>query len=45
MGCGKEMTQTVPVMDPALDFAISDKCVPAKCGQTSIHGTELRCDE
>lgn len=45
MGCGKEMTQTVPVMDPVLDFAISDKCVPAKCGSTSIHGTELRCEE
>lgn len=36
MGCGAKMEQTVPTK---WDY----KQVPAKCGQTSIHGTELRC--
>jgi hypothetical protein len=38
MGCGKAMEQVVPTK---WDY----KVVPAKCGQTSIHGTELRCEE
>ena len=38
MGCGKKMEQVVPTR---WDY----KIVPAVCGQTSIHGTELRCEE
>jgi hypothetical protein len=39
MGCGTKMMQTVPAS--LWDY----KEVPAKCGQTSIHGTELRCEK
>jgi len=38
MGCGVAMEQTVPTK---WDY----KIVAAKCGQTSIHGTELRCEK
>ena len=38
MGCGRKMMQLVPTK---WDY----KLVPARCGQTSIHGSELRCDE
>lgn len=38
MGCGNKMTQLVPTK-------WHYKEVPATCGQTSIHGTELLCDE
>jgi hypothetical protein len=39
MGCGVAMLQTVP--NGPYDYKES----PAKCGQTSIHGSELRCDK
>jgi hypothetical protein len=45
MGCGVKMEQVVPVEDPFTGIAYTDKVVPAKCGQTSIHGTELRCEK
>jgi hypothetical protein len=38
MGCGAKIEQVVPTR---WDY----KVVPAVCGQTSIHGTELRCDK
>ena len=37
MGCGRKMEQVV-------ETRYSAKVVPAKCGQTSIYGTELRCE-
>ena len=36
--CGKAMFQTVPTR-------YSAKLVPAKCGQTSIYGDTLLCEE
>lgn len=38
MGCNAKMMQLVPTK---WDY----KEVPARCGQTSIHGTELLCDD
>lgn len=38
MGCGAKMEQVVPTK---WDY----KLVIAKCGQTSIYGTELRCEK
>ena len=38
MGCGKEMTQTVPTR-------YSAKVVPIKCGNTNWYGKEARCDK
>jgi hypothetical protein len=38
MGCGKRMTQMVPTQ-------YHYKEVPAKCGQTSIHGSQLLCND
>lgn len=38
MGCGKRTTQMIPK-------GWGYKEIPATCGQTSIHGTELLCGE
>ena len=38
MGCGAKMEQWVPTK-------YHGKMVPATCGQTSIHGTELLCSK
>jgi len=39
MGCRAKMEQVVP--NGPYDY----KTVDAVCGQTSIHGTELRCED
>jgi hypothetical protein len=40
MGCGRDWQQTVPTHG-----GMSDKSVPAKCGQTGYYGDEVRCSD
>ena len=41
MGCGVMMEQVVPCGYMKADA----KLVPIKCGNTTIHGTEARCEK